>query len=551
MRAAAAAATLPDGGRGHPRRLADAAPIAQRDHLLATLAVVIVGSTAATLRLAQLTQFGFNTDEAVYSGQAAALAGNQQYSAMFGVFRAHPLLVHFLVSLIYRVTGINDVAPRVLSAVFGIGLVLVAGAVAAVAYGRLAGLLAMAFTAVSPYAVTVSRQMLLDGPMAFFAGLTILFLALYVRRPRRILLYSAGAAAGLAFLAKESAVLIIPAVVVFMLLARDVPFRLVDIAITGAVYVLTVSPFPLSLLLGGGSGTAQQFFVWQILRRANHDPAFYWDKVVPSVGLPIVILAGLGVGVALWRRRGIDVLIVALCLVTIGFFELWPVKGFQYLIPVITPTVILAALGVIWLGTAVGAAYASIFQRPARLGTWAARTAVAAGSVAVLGIGSITVVAAPAPTLLATDSSDELTRPAYGFVAGTGGLQASRPVGQWVRTHTLPNSRFLTIGPSFANIIQFYGQRRALALAVSPNPLHRNPSYTSIDNPDQAIRTDAIQYLVYDSYTASRTPFFTKKLLAYVTKYHGVLVYSDYEPVHRSDGTTGNAPVVLIYEVHP
>lgn len=521
------------------------------DRLLATLAIVIVGSTAAILRLAQLTQFGFNTDEAVYSGQAAALAGNQQYAAMFGVFRAHPLLVHFLVSLIYRITGINDVAPRVLSAIFGIGLVLVAGAVAAVAYGRLAGLLAMAFTAVSPYAVTVSRQMLLDGPMAFFAGLTILFLALYVRRPRRVLLYSAGAAAGLAFLAKESAVLLIPAVLVFMLLARDVPFRLRDIAITAAVYLLTVLPFPLSLLLGGGSGSAQQFFVWQILRRANHDPAFYWDKVVPSVGLPIIALAGLGLAVALWRRRGIDVLIVALCLVTVGFFELWPVKGFQYLIPVITPTVILAALGVIWLGTAVGTVYARIFQRPPRLGSWMARTAVAAASVAVLGIGSTTVVAAPAPTLLATDSSDDLTHPAYGFVAGTGGLKASRPVGAWLKAHTLPNSRFMTIGPSFANIIQFYGERRAVALAVSPNPLHRNPTYTPIENPDKAIQTDAIQYLVYDSYTASRTPFFTSKLLAYVAKYHGVLVYADYQPIHRSDGTTGEAPVVLVYEVHP
>jgi len=134
----ATAARLHVGRPDHPRRLAGAAPAARPDRLLATLAIVIVGSTAAILRLAQLTQFGFNTDEAVYSGQAAALAGNQQYAAMFGVFRAHPLLVHFLVSLIYRITGINDVAPRVLSAIFGIGLVLVAGAVAAVAYGRLA-----------------------------------------------------------------------------------------------------------------------------------------------------------------------------------------------------------------------------------------------------------------------------------------------------------------------------------------------------------------------------------------------------------------------------
>ncbi len=294
---------------------------AHQDRLLTSAAVVAIGAVGAAFRLTQLTRFGFNTDEAVYSGQAAALAGNHQYAAMFGVFRAHPLLVHFLVSIVYRVTGVNDAAPRIITALFGIGLVLVIGAAAAVAYGRVAALLAMTFAAVSPYAVTVSRQMLLDGPMAFFVALTILFLALYVRTPRRPPLYAAAAAAGLAFLAKESAILIIPAVIVFMLLARDVPFRIADLVTSAAVYLLTIAPFPAALVLAGGGKSAQQFFVWQILRRANHDPGFYLDKVAASIGLPIVILAALGLVGALRRRRGIDVLIVSLCVVTIGFFQ--------------------------------------------------------------------------------------------------------------------------------------------------------------------------------------------------------------------------------------
>ena len=141
--------------------------------------------------------------------------------------------------------------------------------------------------------------------------------------------------------------------------------------------------------------------------------------------------------------------------------------------------------------------------------------------------------------------------PAYTFVAGTGGLEASRPVGAWVKEHTLPSSNFLTVGPSFANVIQFYGGRRARALSVSPNPLHRNPTYEPVLNPDLMIRTNAIQYLVYDSYSAARTPFFTKRLLNYVKKYNGILIYSDYQPARRPDGKTVQAPVVLIYGVHP
>ena len=325
----------------------------------------------------------------------------------------------------------------------------------------------------------------------------------------------------------------------------------VDVLVSVGVYLLTIAPFPVALILAGGRGSAQQFFVWQILRRANHDPSFYLDKVVPSIGLPIIALAATGLVVALWRRRGIDVLIVSLCAVTIGFFELWPVKGFQYLIPMITPIAILAANGAITVGSALGEGFALLFNRPARPGRWAVRIALVTASLAVLGAASVSVVAAPAPTLLATASSDELTAPAYGFVAGTGGLKASRPVGNWIRRNTLQSSRFLTIGPSFANIIQFYGQRRAFALAVSPNPLHRNPTYVPIANPDKDIHSGAIQYLVYDSYTAGRTKFFTNKLMGYVKKYHAVLVFADYEPVTYANGGSGRVPVVLIFEAHP
>ena len=42
---------------------------------------------------------GYNTDEAVYAGQAAAIAGVPYLKDMFPVFRAHPLLFQFILSL--------------------------------------------------------------------------------------------------------------------------------------------------------------------------------------------------------------------------------------------------------------------------------------------------------------------------------------------------------------------------------------------------------------------------------------------------------------------
>ena len=526
--------------------------ILERRSTFLVVAGLILG-LAAAVRLLNLERFGFNSDEAVYSGQAAALAGHSDYAHLFGVFRAHPLLVHFIVSLVYRVTGVNDVAPRLVSVAFGLGLVAVGGAIGTVVRGRLIGLLTMLFIAISAYPVTVSRQILLDGPMAFFFALTLLFLALYVRQPRGRTLYAAACSAGLAFLSKETAILMVPAILVFFMLARDVPLKLRDLAVSSLIYALTIAPFPLSLVLTGGSKLAQEFFIWQVLRRPNHDYSFYLT-VIPSIGIPLVALAVIGLITALRRRKGLDVLIVSLAVVVVAFFEAWPVKGFQYLIPLITPVALLAADGLVSLSRWVAHALDRFSVPYASASTWSRLALVGTCSV-VLGVGSIGVVATPATAILGTDSDQTAPaatpKAAFTFTAGTGGLEASRPVGKWIKENTLSDAHFLTVGPSFANIIQFYGGRRALALSVSPNPLRRNPTYDPVENPDLSIKTNAIQYLVYDSYSAARTPFFAHKLMQFVHKYNGILVYADYQPVQDGYGRTVQVPVVLIYEVHP
>jgi hypothetical protein len=72
-----------------------------------------------------------------------------------------------------------------------------------------------------------------------------------------------------------------------------------------------------------------------------------------------------------------------------------------------------------------------------------------------------------------------------------------------------------------------------------------------VTNPELLLRTNQVQYLVYDSYSAARTPFFTRKLMAYVKKYHGILVYADDQLVRGADGRLTRVPVVRIYAVHP
>ena len=64
------------------------------------VAALVIGTF---LRLWNINAMGFNTDEAVYAGQAASIAGIPGLKDIFPVFRAHPLFIQFLLSLFYKV----------------------------------------------------------------------------------------------------------------------------------------------------------------------------------------------------------------------------------------------------------------------------------------------------------------------------------------------------------------------------------------------------------------------------------------------------------------
>jgi len=181
--------------------------------------------------------------------------------------------------------------------------------------------------------------------LAFFFSLTLLFLALYVRRPRALTLYAAACSAGLAFLAKETAILMVPCPArLFHACPRRAPqlrdFRHIRTRIRAdhrAVPALA------------GVGGRQQGRAG-VLHLASAPPLqsrrrLFYLSVVPSIGIPLVALALLGLVLALRRRKGLDVLIVSLTVVVVAFFELWPVKGFQYLIPLITPLALRQLMG--------------------------------------------------------------------------------------------------------------------------------------------------------------------------------------------------------------
>jgi hypothetical protein len=137
------------------------------------------------------------------------------------------------------------------------------------------------------------------------------------------------------------------------------------------------------------------------------------------------------------------------------------------------------------------------------------------------------------------------------FLAGSGGVPGGREAGRWLAANTPVGSRVLTLGPSMANILQYYGHRQSFGLSVSPNPLHRNPSYTPLPNPDSALRHNEMQYIAWDKFSAERSSFFSENLLALARRYHGRVVHTETVMGVDPRGRRARVPVIVIYEVRP
>ena len=501
-----------------------------RESVARIVSVTLVMCLAVGIRIWGLNQIGFNTDEAVYSGQAAAIAQVPVLKEIFPVFRAHPLLFQFLLALLFDF-GVSDLAARLLAVAIGVATVFIVYRLGSLLYGEYTGILAALILAVMPYHVVVSRQVLLDGPMVLCSTLTLYLLARYALTGNPIWLHAAGIGMGLTFLAKETGLILIGSVYSFFALSRDIFVRIQDLIISFILMIIMILPFPISLWLAGGSEVGQQYLIWQLFRRPNHAWDFYLTTVPGQIGILVLILGVVGL-LLLWRERTWrERLLLWWIVVPVVFFQIWPTKGYQYLLAIAPPFAILAGrtlIGWLWIETPA-------FGNRRISTTW----------IRAL-VGGVLIV-----TLLS--SSWQTIQPATTgvFIAGTGGVPGGREAGEWIRENLPSDATLLTIGPSMANILQFYGHRKALGLSVSPNSLHRNPAYEPINNPDFEIRSNNIQFLVWDSYSAGRSSFFSERLLELTARFHGRVIHTQTVTMTLEDGSQVEKPVIIVYLVHP
>ena len=415
---------------------------------------VLVGTL---LRVWQLSAVGLNSDEAVYAGQAAAIAGDHSLTPFFPVIRAHPLLFQGLLSIVYHL-GTSPLVGRLASVLFGVGTIVLAYLTAKLLYGARAGLFAALIVALMPYQVIVDRQILLDVPTAFFATLALYLLARYAMDQRLGWLVASAGTVGLAVLSKETSVVLVASMFAFVALSPEIRIRVRDAVIAIAVFVAVVVPWPLVVVLAGKSHTGSSYLTWQLFRRPNHTIGFYATTIPAYLGPVVLLLAAIALvmrwraGTWSWREW----LLLSWSVVPFLFFQLWPVKGFQYLLGASIPVALLAAVG-----TAEIIAWFQSDETFAR-GRVGSR-------VGALIIGLIVV------SLIVPAWKDTQTPPGDSMLAGTGGVAGGREAGAWISKNTPDGAEVVTIGPSMANLIQFYGHRQRVRVVGEPQRPRSEP----------------------------------------------------------------------------
>ena len=397
--------------------------------------IAIVLGLAMAFRVLDIGRVGLNSDESVYSGQAATLMGDTTMSQFFSAFRAHPLLLQISLGGLFTVFGINDLAARLfVSLTFGAGSVVLTYLLANKLYGPRVAIGAGVIMALLPYHVLVSRQVLVDMPMAFFVLLALWFVSRSKEDASGRWLLWASLSSGLAVTSKETGILVLPVVGSFLICTggwRHLPLSRVVAAII--LFAVIVAPYLISRLLfspADGSG----YLLWQFSRPANHD-AWYFLRVLGEFGgLAFGVLVVLGLG-RMVRARGMgDILILLWIAVFFAFFQLWPTKLFQYLVVIVPALCIAAGLGLELAASAVGI-----------LARGFVHSRVVTSAVIVVALAALGHFLA-GNSLAMIQKGPEVVAGPLQFDVEVQDFAGGRELGYWAREHTPPDARFLTIG---------------------------------------------------------------------------------------------------------
>jgi 4-amino-4-deoxy-L-arabinose transferase len=313
-----------------------------------------------------------DADEAFYaeSGREMVASGDWITPHFNGDPRTNkPILFYWLVALDDEVAGVSETGARLWSALAGVGLALLTGAIARRWFGPGPDLVAGGIVATSLGLTRLARSALPDVPLAFFVTIAIWAATEVLGRKaapaaRRRWLWLAAIAMALGFLTKGPVAIAVPAMVLgpIVLVERwrqrrnpsAWPVSWLDVTVAAIIVIVIVAPWFVLATDANGWRFLRDFFVGENVDRFLTDrfnpaqPPWYYAPVVAGGLLPwspfLLLLVGPLVNAV--RRRSMSVAATRLALWAFGpvaFFTASAGKQPRYIVPCLVPIAVLVA----------------------------------------------------------------------------------------------------------------------------------------------------------------------------------------------------------------
>jgi hypothetical protein len=410
-------------------------------HHTALFLGAIVG-IAALPRLWGITDVGLRGDEAVYAGQAAVLSGDDELDRYFVLAsrgNSNFLFYQQVVAGVYLLFGVSDVAARLVAIAFSTATVLVCFELGRTLYSKHVGLLSALFLALSGYGVLLGRLALLDSTLVFLFSLSLMFFAKWLMTGRDRWLYAFAAALAWTIQAKVTGGLVLVIAVNYLLVSRQLGLLSVRrVLLAGLAFTVFFIPVLVQLALKGDQLLE---FLADSGDRVAHVPWYYYiDKLISFEGFVTPLIWLIGIGLALKRWTTGDRLLLFWVLVAAMFFQFYPLKAFNYLLPLIPALSVLAGRAV----HDIAVEFVAWSRRPRRIG---ARLGLSVGRTATVLAGCAIFAATASPVLAAVKSDSYF------------GL---REAALWLKKNTSKDAGVMTLSKGSAQYaLSFYAKRDA------------------------------------------------------------------------------------------
>ena len=479
---------------------------------------------AFIIRFYGLGDLAFNNDEAIYAGQAASLANYSEYQEQFSIFRAHPLLLQFMISIAFYFFGVHEFTARIVPMLLSCGIVVISYFIAKYLYNQQTAIISSIIISLLPYHISISKQALVDVSMSFFFALDLLLIILYYRKNTVLLLYGIGITTGLCFLSKEIGIISFAiSILSLIIIKRKVIFK--NILVVTLSFIVVASPYWISFItLEEARKSILEYIEWQSSRPANHNSIYYFQIITSEIlGYVLTSLLLLAYVYVIFSRRNwkfSQVLLPFLWIpIPLIFLQMISVKGYHFLFS-ITPFLVIFSI--------------SFLSRD-----WIRK--VSKKEILVIGIIPLALI-----------SNNYIINGYFLFIShnpvlGSESLFHMKDAAMWIKENTPNNSTILTLYTHMSNIIKFYSQRDSIAIQSN-----NNPSYQKIENIDMPILAKKINYIVYEKIQIDNGKFLENKAVQledYVKKYDGVPVYVNYQNYsYVKNNKYLSIPAIIVYE---